>query len=194
LIPPHDLDHRQGLPDEWLFLLKEHPREVWAGHRNLGPLMQFWLNRHNGFRQVAATLDTLLTQFNEGQIPADRFGNMFAPHLQQFLSELHSHHMIEDQHYFPVFIEAEKRLIPGFELLELDHELIHHRIETVVGSANSFLGKLQTGDRDAICRAADAYAGASNTLIGGLIRHLADEEDLIVPLTLERGEHELGVS
>ena len=35
---------------------------------------------------------------------------------------------------------------------------------------------------------------ASGALIKGLIRHLDDEEDLIVPLILDRGEDALGVA
>jgi hypothetical protein len=39
----------------------------------------------------------------------------------------------------------------------------------------------------------DNYATASAALLKGLIRHLDDEEDLIVPLILDRGEEALGV-
>ncbi|WP_299811127.1 hemerythrin domain-containing protein [uncultured Roseibium sp.] len=191
---PTHLDQRTGLPEEWLYLLKEHPRVDWAAHRNLGPLTEFWLARHNGFRQLGRTLDTLLDDFREERVAAKQFGGLFAPRLQQFLSELHHHHMIEDEHYFPVFMEAEKRLVAGFELLEGDHELIHHRIETVIGSANTFLGRLQQGGRDGIRRAADDYAAVSDKLLTGLMRHLDDEEDMIVPLILDRGEHDLGLS
>ncbi len=188
------LDERQGLPPEWLYLLKDHPREGWPAHGNLGPLTQFWLERHNGFRQLGRALDDLLADFREDRVRAERFGGLFAPRLQQFLSELHHHHMIEDEHYFPVFMAAEKRLVAGFELLEGDHELIHHRIETVIGSANTFLGRLRQGGRDGLRRAADDYAAVSDTLLSGLMRHLDDEEDLIVPLILDRGEHDLGLS
>ncbi|WP_417666758.1 hemerythrin domain-containing protein [Roseibium sp.] len=188
-----DLDQRTALPDEWTFLLHEYPREVWAGHVNLGPLMQFWLERHNGFRALGRTLNETLHRFREGKMQAQQFGPFFGSRLQQFLSELHHHHMIEDHHYFPVFMAAEKRLVGGFELLEGDHELIHHRIETTVGSANKLFRELQTGDRDRILRAADAYAETSDVLISGLMRHLDDEEDLIVPLVLDRGEAALGV-
>ncbi len=188
------LDNRKGLPEEWLFLLHDHPRQDWPEHRNLGPLTEFWLARHNGFRQLGNTLDTLLSDFREERLTVDRFGGLFAPRLQQFLSELHHHHMIEDQHYFPVFMAAEKRLVAGFELLEGDHELIHHRIETVIKNANKLFGQMRTRDRDSIRRAADKFAGVSDTLISGLMRHLDDEEDLIVPLILERGERKLGLS
>ncbi|MEP3048589.1 MAG: hemerythrin domain-containing protein [Roseibium sp.] len=189
-----NLDERTGLPEEWLFLARKHPREIWAAHQNLGPLTEFWLARHNGFRQLGTVLDDLLTKFREQKIQADQFGGLFVPRLHQFLGELEHHHNIEDHHYFPVFITAEKRLVAGFELLENDHELIHHRIETVVGSANKLFGQMQEGGWDEIRRAADDYATVSDTLISGLMRHLDDEEDLIVPLILERGEHDLGLS
>ncbi len=189
-----NLDERKGLPEEWLFLLKDHPREIWGTHANLGPMAEFWLQRHNGFRRLGRMLEELLTKFREDQIPAERFAGRFAPLLQQFLTELHHHHQIEDHHYFPVFIAAEKRLVAGFELLESDHELIHHRIETVIGSANRFLGQIREGDRDRILRASDDYADTSGTLIKGLLRHLDDEEDLIVPVILDRGERQLGLS
>lgn len=189
-----DLDKRQGLPEEWLFLLKKYPREDWADHRNLGPLTEFWLARHDGFRELGASLDALIHSFREDLIQPDQFARAFLPDLQRFLSELHHHHMIEDQHYFPVFMAAEKRLVTGFELLESDHELIHHRIETVIASANDLLGALREKNRDRIRRAADSYADTSGTLLTGLVRHLEDEEDLIVPVILDRGEGKLGLS
>ena len=92
------------------------------------------------------------------------------------------------------FRQARRDGVVGFELLEGDHELIHHRIEAVIKSANKLFGQLQTKDRDAIRRAADSFAGVSDTLISGLMRHLDDEEDLIVPVILDRGERKLGLS
>lgn len=189
-----DLDRRQGLNEELLYLLRRHPREGWDDNAGLGDLARFWLGRHDGFRQLGGALTDALTRFREGEIEAMRFGGFFAPRLQHFLSELHHHHVIEDQHYFPVFAAAETRLKRGFEILENDHELIHARIGRVITSANGLLGLLEGGDRDRIRRAADAYAADSDLLVTGLLRHLDDEEDLIVPLMIERGEGPLGVS
>jgi len=41
--------------------------------------------------------------------------------------------------------------------------------------------------------AAEAYAGENAGLVAMLKRHLTDEEDLIVPLILDRGEGPLGI-
>ncbi len=191
---PSDLSMRTGLPDEWLYLLKSHPREGWQAHHNLGPLTEFWLARHNGFREMGGVLDVALTKFREGEVEAEPFARHFASNLQHFLTGLHHHHIIEDNHYFPVFVEAEKRLLAGFELLENDHEWLDHRIGNMVESANAFFQSLGEGDRDVILKTAESFGMASDRLLGGLMRHLDDEEDLVVPLILDRGEEELGIS
>ncbi len=47
--------------------------------------------------------------------------------------------------------------------------------------------------KDGLQRSADHYANVSDHLLGGLIRHLDDEEDLIIPLILDRSEEKLGL-
>ena len=46
-------------------------------------------------------------------------------------------------------------------------------------------------DDDARRAATDAYADASDRLIRFLVRHLEDEEDLIMPVILDQGERKL---
>jgi hypothetical protein len=60
-------------------------------------------------------------------------------------------------------------------------------------TANALLRALR-GDTESLRRCSDDYAAASGVLLRGLIRHLDDEEDLIVPLILDRGEEALGVA
>jgi hypothetical protein len=60
-------------------------------------------------------------------------------------------------------------------------------------TANALLQALQ-GDAERLRYCSDEYADASGVLLKGLIRHLDDEEDLIVPLILDRGEEALGVA
>ena len=38
----------------------------------------------------------------------------------------------------------------------------------------------------------DAYAVEADTLLRGLMRHLEDEEDLLIPLLLDQGEARFG--
>ena len=51
-----------------------------------------------------------------------------------------------------------------------------------------------SGEADRLRRRGEAYAQARGALLKGLIRHLDDEEDLMVPLILDRGEVALRVA
>jgi hypothetical protein len=98
-------------------LLDKYPREIWSGHANLGEMAQFWLDRHDGFRDLGKALGAATGDFREGKLAPEAFRRFFAPRLQLFLDSLQGHHQIEDLHYFPVFRAAEARLVKGFDVL-----------------------------------------------------------------------------
>jgi hypothetical protein len=188
-----DLDQRTGWPDELRVLLARYPRETWRKHVNLGELARFWLAIHDGFRETGTVLARGATEFREGKLTAAEYRGWFAPRLRTFLSHLEGHHIIEDSQFFPVFGAAEPRLVRGFEVLESDHANIHAAMEEAFQSAVALL-RQDEADRDALMRAAERYADAGSRLLRKLGRHLEDEEDLIVPLILDRGEAALGIS
>lgn len=187
------LDLRHGVPQEWL-LFEDISREDWLTHENYGPASELWLNRHDGFRNMGNTLFALLKQYREGQLPIERFAAMLAPQLQHFLSELHTHNMLEDQQYFPALLEAEKGLLPGMELLESDHAFLHGKMEAVVKQATQMFACVREGNVDAIRTAIHCYEQANFAMLMALKRHLTDEEDLIMPVLLGRGEDEIALS
>ena len=189
------LARRDGWPDDLRVLLAKYPREQWQSHANLGAMAQFWLSRHAMFRQLADMIRRIESEFREGRLPPQEFSHVFAPRLQFLLSQLNAHHQIEDYHYFPIFRAADARLARGFDVLEGDHHAIHADMAGVAETANALLRALQGSGAGALDLRApgDNYAAASGVLLTGLIRHLDDEEDLIVPLILDRGEEALGV-
>jgi hypothetical protein len=187
------LARRSGWPEDLRVLIARFPREQWQGHANLGEMARFWLSRHDMFRELATMIQAIEMQFRAGEFLAAEFPRQLVPRLQFLLSQLGVHHQIEDLHYFPIFRAADKRLARGFDVLEGDHHAIHADMAATADTANALLRALQ-GNADALRRCGDAYAAASGALIKGLIRHLDDEEDLIVPLILERGEAALGVA
>lgn len=194
---PPSIDTRSGLPADLTALLDRYPRETWLNHANLGATATFWLSRHDMFRDLGGQLQASLSRYREGTVGLDDFRHWFAPRLQFFLQQLEHHHQIEDTHYFPVFERAEPKLAYGFDLLEGDHLLIHRDLVAVAEGANGLLsvgrpqGQRQPNDGER--RAADAYGEASDRLLERLTRHLADEEDLIIPLILDRGEAPIGI-
>jgi len=192
LRPDLALDSRAGLPDDLRLLIDRYPREVWGTHANLGAMAQFWLQRHDMFREIAGALETATAAFRAGTASAQDFRAWFPPRLQFFLQQLNAHHQVEDLHYFPVFQAAEARLAHGFDLLETDHKVIHEQIAATVETANAFL-RSAVNDPDPLRRTGEGYAETSGALLHLLTRHLCDEEDLIIPLILDRGEAALGV-
>ena len=184
---------RSGWPADLRVLIARFPREQWEGHANLGAMAGFWLSRHAMFRELSAMVEDIAAQFRAGAMPAAEFPRQLVPRLQFLLSQLSVHHQIEDLHYFPIFLAADERLARGFDVLEGDHDAIHDDMGRTVEMANALLRSL-AGNTDALTRCGDAYAQASGALLTGLIRHLDDEENLIVPLILDRGEEALGVA
>jgi iron-sulfur cluster repair protein YtfE (RIC family) len=187
------LARRNGWPADMRVLIERYPREQWQGHSNLGEMARFWLSRHDMFRELAAMIRQIGARFRDGTLPAAEFPSQFVPRLQFLLQQLGVHHQIEDLHYFPIFRAADKRLARGFDVLEGDHHAIHADMDATVNTANALLRAL-SDDANTLRRCGDDYAAASAALLKGLIRHLDDEEDLIVPLILDRGEDALGVA
>lgn len=187
------LARRSGWPDDLRVLMSRYPREQWDSHANLGEMARFWLSRHAMFRELSAAIGQITTQFRAQALPPAEFARQFVPRLQFMLDQLNVHHQIEDLHYFPIFRDADKRLTRGFDVLEGDHHHIHGDMARTAVAANAVLAALRA-DTDTLRGISETYAEASGALIKGLGRHLDDEEDLIVPLILDRGEEALGVA
>lgn len=181
---------RGGLPADLCYLVERYPRDDWTAHDNVHGMASMWLQRHAMFRDLGGILTGAIADYREERTDAQGFAQFFAPRLNFFLGHLDGHHNVEDHHYFPVFARVEPRLKRGFDILDADHHLIHDALEANAQTANAFLQAL-SGDGDAQRRAADAYADENARLVAMLARHLDDEEDLIIPLILDRGDRAL---
>lgn len=179
---------RAGLSDAVAWLRADYPSDAWRADRNFGQLADFWLHIHATLRTEGGHVAAATQAFREGRTDAAGFQRTFVHRINQFLQHLTAHHTIEDQAYFPKFRTLDDRMVAGFDLLERDHAVIHDALETSVGSARAMLTALG-GDRDGARRAVDTHAADHDWLVTLLARHLADEEDLVVPALLRFGEH-----
>jgi hemerythrin-like domain-containing protein len=191
--PDLSLPTRAGLSADIAFLRAAYPQPTWRTHRNFGELAAFWLQVHDSLREQSDALRQAMTAFREGRhdAGADSFSRQFVSRFNHFLQHLTGHHQIEDAAYFPRFRTLDPRMVVGFELLEHDHALIHETLLGAVASARALLAALP-GAVDARRRAADLHAETANRLHTLLARHLADEEDLVIPAMLEHGERSIG--
>lgn len=175
-----DLATRTGLPEDYRYLLAELPRDRWHG-QEVAAMARFWLQMHSGFRREAAHMGALTGQWRSGALALPELHRQLLPTLQQFLQHLDGHHNIESHHYFPTMRKVEPRIGAGIDLLDRDHDTIHGHLEALFQSGLAFhqgVSAKALNASDAASRLADVLDAAGPALI----RHLDDEEDIVVPL------------
>lgn len=181
-----DIDERDGWPEPLRALLARFPRSEWR--RDPYSEAAFWLDIHDGFRRGSAAIAALGADHRAQRLTAAGLAARAAPTLRAFVAHLGGHHRIEDAHYFPAFRSAEPRLTRGFDALARDHETLHRDIDAALAALDTLTRAARQEEAGAAARqAAEHYVRASAALLDRLGRHLDDEEDLVVPLLLERG-------
>lgn len=139
------------------------------------------------FREFSVALSDAADAAREGRIAVADFHAWLAPRLRFFVQQLEGHHEIEDVQYFPLLMKLEPRLRRGFDILEKDHAHIH-------GDLAELHAAWVEMNRAAGAGSAEAPAALNRLAkdLGGFLRplerHLADEEELIIPILLDRGE------
>lgn len=187
-----DLSSRAASPDklptDYIWLLPRYPQGEWLSHANMGGHTRFWLSIHRSFRGAATQLEGLNEGWREGAVETDAFLREMAPRLQHFLGALEHHHHMEDHVFFPRFTAAEPLIVKGIDLLETDHGAIDRAIHDTVAAANALLRS--EGD---VRGPGEAFTQTADALTALMRRHLDDEEEIVMPLILDRGEAALGV-
>lgn len=171
------LETRAGLPDALRVLVDEYPRDGWQAHPNFNAMVQFWLSRHVMFRTLHARLETETQSFLDRQVAFE----VYAPRLSHLagtlLNELHTHHQVEDNHYFPRLMALDDRVAWGFELLDADHHAMDGLLDGAANAANTTLHTQEAGP----------FLAELERFGRLLDRHLTDEEELVVPVVLSSG-------
>ena len=178
------LAHRKELPEALRVLIAEYPRTHWEGHDNFSDLTRFWLERHVMFREVLDRLNEDTRSFLAGNLDARVFAARSARLTVFFLNQLHAHHSIEDQHYFPMLSGLAPGLENGFALLDGDHHELEPLIADLATLTNAMLrpqdGRIRRDDVGRI----ETHLTSFQIFLD---RHLTDEEELVVPTILKYG-------
>lgn len=177
------LAQRSALPPALRVLVEELPRDIWETHPGFSGLIRFWLDRHMLFRQLIDRMqgdaEAALDRQLDPLVYARKLSNLGGA----LVGELHGHHQIEDIHYFPVLQRLDKRLAPGFDLLDSDHHEIDAGLHRFAETANELLRDPE-GNLD-FALACGPVRAEIIRLSGTLDRHLEDEEELVVPILLK---------
>lgn len=173
---------RTDLPPEFRLILADYPRVGWSDHRDFNGLAAFWLDRHLGFRRIMAVLTQDAQARTDRQLAPGVHAQRLSRLGSRLLGDLIGHHQIEDDAYFPELARLEPRIARGFEMLDTDHHALHGLIDRFAKGANAVLEEADEGrQRDKVGRFL-ADLGDFDRL---LVRHLTDEEDLVLPVVLK---------
>lgn len=177
------LHSRTALPPALRVLVEELPRTVWDSHPQFSGLIRFWLDRHLMFRQLIGRMRQDAEAALDNRIEPMQYARALSKCGSVLVGDLHGHHQIEDIHYFPVLQRLDSRIAPGFDLLDKDHKDIDATLHGFAEAANALLRDPQgKGDFTTAC---GAVQGQISTLSAALLRHLEDEEELVVPVLLK---------
>ena len=178
-----DLATRTRLPPELVTLLADWPRAGWSDVPGFEGLAAFWLDRHLGFRTYLDRLREDAEHMAGGRIDPNRWQGRLLRGGEQLVQSLIGHHQIEDTSYFPAMVRLEPRLTHGFEVLDRDHHALDGLLDGFVQSANTAIQSTDPSE------AALVFHASLAPFQRQLIRHLEDEEDLIIPVILK---HQMG--
>lgn len=167
-------------------LFPPFPDEAFAPQREEA---NFWLQVHQGLLRTSAALpdwcEHLLAE------DADERLALLAPRItalaNQLLHHAHSHHRIEDQHFFPIFLRVFPQLERPLDLLEKDHEILAQVLDDVEQACRSMHeAKLAKPEklRDTMLPAGEKLRLAGRRLDRLFRRHIADEEEICLPSLL----------
>ncbi len=186
MVGPWPLASRSALPAEFIWLRDAFPRDRWRAV-SLPHSAAHWLQMHDGFRQASTHMGQVVGAYRHGTIDLRGFHDRLLPTLSNFLQHLDGHHNIETAHYFPQFRRIEPRVISGIDLLDRDHDAVHAHLEALADRGNALHRAVRSDAPDA----ADDAARMADTLDvanAPLLRHLDDEEDIVIPLIALRGD------
>ncbi len=174
------------MPEDLRVGLVDFPRARWADP-DVAEMARFWLGVHEGFRRHHAHLGALIVPWREGRADLRTLHGRLIPAVQQFLQHLDMHHRIESHQYFPAFRDLDPRIAHGIDLLDRDHDVVHADLERLFGAASDFHRSVTGNGPDAADQAA-RLSDAIDAMGPRVLRHLDDEEEIVIPLVQLRGQ------
>jgi hypothetical protein len=184
------VNHRRGISPAMRSVLFELPRNSWTENPRFQGEPRFWLEIHQGLLGASSALAGWTEAFcekMEEQEPHDlarRISSLGA----QLVRHAHTHHHIEDHHFFPVFLRMFPQLQHPLEMLDGDHKVLGEVLDDLENAVAGFPVKPEGADkavRDAWLAGAERLLPAARRLDALFIRHINDEEEICVPALLK---------
>jgi len=151
----------------------------------VGGEARFWMEIHMGLLKASATLPQWCEQLlslNDAEalrVLQPRVVSLGA----QLIHHAHGHHHIEDEHFFPVFLQRYPELANPIDLLEHDHEVLASVLDDMEKAVTGMGAISQDASgRDDLLKAGEVLHKAAQRLDRLFIRHIGDEEEICLPV------------
>ena len=164
------------LQHDWLYLHEQMPPEKWPLLPSFGSAAS-WLGMHQSLRKGQNQLDYLNRQYLQQQLDWQEYQNQLLQAAFLHYGHLHGHHLLEDHEDFPRLRQWQPKLARGFDLLESDHAQMDQSMQQI----DSWLKQLKHTPAAKI-DLVEQLQQAMQQNGQHLYRHLADEEDLVIPI------------
>lgn len=179
--PQFNVLRRAGLDASLRALLPASTREDWPRHASYAGGAEHLRAIHRAMLQNSANATNALAALAEGRIaPAERkaVAGQARKTGAEVAAHLHAHHHIEDEQLFPQFARARPKIVRPLALLEADHRVLNAAGSVFDRALRDFPAA------DAEPAAYDRVAAAAAELDRVMRRHIADEEDIVIPVYL----------
>ena len=176
---------REALPEDMRFLLRDYPRDAWPDHPNFDRSIQNWMGAHQMFRRLGDVTRTETEMYLDKARDPEEFAGRLSVYGNLLVRNLHGHHTWEDRSFFPELEAADTRFSHGLQMLEGDHVDLDAHLDAFTQVSNRVVKLIHLDERQAREEAGQLQELTHRTE-AFLARHLADEEDLVVPLLLHR--------
>lgn len=180
--PQNHLASRPGLTGELRKLLFDTPKEEWGSHTNYWRGAEMWQGIHRSLLHESGLFVSgleKLADMPKGEMDAGLLLNDLRHLGGHLIGHAHVHHHVEDDHYFPRFKEVFPQLGRPIDLLDCDHRVLEETLDAVENHVRALT--VDSADRDSVGAALND-AGKLDRI---LTRHLADEEDIVIPALLK---------
>ncbi len=164
-------------------LLRDHPRDTWPENPNFAASVQNWMGAHQMFRQLSDIAQSETQAFLDNHLDTQDYAARLGHFGNLLVRNLHGHHTWEDRKFFPELYVADARFADGLEMLEGDHLMLDQVLDDFTRSANRVVQLAQLDPKQMLDQTGTVLK-ASRRIGRFLARHLADEEDLVVPIIL----------
>jgi hemerythrin-like domain-containing protein len=182
--PDHNVLQRTCLERELraaLTGLAQWPPEKWPQHAAYAGLAKHWQDIHRAMVHNLGLVEQTLRDLAEDRVPAEQRARVIAEvadAAHHATAHLHGHHRLEDDSMFPQLLRATPALARPLNLLEADHIVLN----AALGPFERALAALPGADASASAWETVAATGGRVAKIAR--RHIADEEEIVIPAVL----------